>query len=128
MNQREADTPWAGGGTLPRPDHEPLAYFDACRDLRSDEPGVRKPAIATLIVLARQAAKPIKDRAILVLTREFGPFAATAGVDPCVAPMAIVYRCDAEGWDCRPCKWLWKPPGVGEVAAGSHALAKVLPP
>ena len=90
-----------------RSDEELLAYFQAARGLRSNDPSIRRPAIWTLIALAQQTTTPVRARAAAALTGEFGPFALTDGLSGCVAPMSAVHECDADGWDCRACAWLW---------------------
>lgn len=102
-----------------RSDEDLSAYFQAARGLRSDDPSIRRPAIWTLIALAQQqVTAPIRARAAAALTDEFGPFAVTDGLSGCAAPVPEVHECDAYGWDCRSCAWLWNPPpAVGSDSA-----------
>jgi len=86
---------------------EPLLYFLACRDLRSDQPAVRRPAITVLLALAGQAAKPIRARACKVLAKEFGPYVVTHGLKGCAAPLSVFCDCLDEGPRCNTCPWQW---------------------
>jgi hypothetical protein len=89
------------------PDNETILYFNSSRQLQSHDPALRRPAIATMTALARQATTPISRRASAILEDEFGPFAVSHGLPGCSAPLSEVVRCDAEGRDCRACPWVW---------------------
>lgn len=80
------------------------AYFLAASALRSDVPVLRRPAIAALLELARQATGSVRVGAERALTEEFGPFAVSEGLSGCAAPIKVVERCDGT---CRVCPWLW---------------------
>ena len=93
-----------------RPRDQAAACFLALRALKSDDPSIRRPAIAMLIDLAQQATSCIRAGASAALAREFGPYAVSEGLSGCAAPISTVHQCDAEGWDCHACVWLWNPP------------------
>ena len=73
----------------------------AFQAFKSDDPSIRRPAISTLIDLARQATAPIRTRASAALMEEFGPFVVIEGLSGCVGAIAAVQECEAEGRDCR---------------------------
>lgn len=85
-------------------------YLLASQALKSDDPSIRRPAIATLIDLAQHAIPSVRACANAALAKEFGPYAVSDGLSGCVAPISTVHRCDAEDWDCHGCEWLWNPP------------------
>lgn len=80
------------------------AYFSAACGLRSDVPALRRPAIAALLELARQATGRVRDRAKDALTEQFGPFVVSDGLSGCAAPIRVVEQCDS---NCQVCPWLW---------------------
>ena len=80
------------------------SYFVAACGLRSESPSVRRPAIGTLLELARNATGPVRARAERALAEQFGPFVAKEGFSGCVAPIGVVEACDG---NCRSCIWLW---------------------
>lgn len=90
------------------PASDAFAYFQASQNLRTNNASLRLHAVATLMVLTWCAAVPVRRRARLVLEGELGPYAAAGEGPICVAPEATVQKCDAEDWDCRACKWLWR--------------------
>lgn len=85
-------------------EHDLAAYFRAVHAMRSDDAAIRRPAISTLLGLARQPPGPLQARAAQVLNEEFGPYAVSDGLCGCCAPFAIVESCDG---NCRACAWLW---------------------
>lgn len=85
-------------------------YLLMSQALKSDDPSIRRRAIATLIDLAQQAITSVRVLARAALEKEFGPYAVSDGLSGCVAPISAVHQCDAEGWDCHGCEWLWNPP------------------
>lgn len=86
---------------------QPLLYFLACSDLRSEDPAARRPAITALLVLARQGTVTIRGRATEILKQEFGPGVATHGFLGCAAPRSAVCAFGDYGPDCHNCPWHW---------------------
>ncbi len=82
-------------------------YFAAACALRSDIPAVRRPAITTLLELARHSHGAIRHSAERALIEEFGPYSVDEGLPACAAPIQVVEECNG---DCRSCAWLWLDP------------------
>ena len=81
-----------------------VIYMAAVRALHSDDPTIRRPAIAALLELARRGLGTVRANAERALTQEFGPYAVTEGLSGCSAPIEVVDVCDGK---CRSCVWLW---------------------
>jgi len=92
---------------MPDPGDEIAAYFAHVCALRSDDPTVRRPAIAGLFELARQGSATAKLYAERVLKAEFGPYAVADGLSGCAGSVEAVQACCAEDRDCRCCPWVW---------------------
>ena len=86
-------------------EHAATSYFSSSRDLQSQDPSIRLPAITKLMDLAHHAAAPVRARATAALVREFGPYVMTHGLSGCGAPIQEVEDCFAEPRDCRTCPW-----------------------
>jgi hypothetical protein len=99
----------AAGKNPMHAEQEAAAYFLATHALKSSDPNVRRAGISTLIELAQRAGTCVRARASAILTKEFGPYALADGLSGCTARISTVHQCDAEGWDCRACEWLWNP-------------------
>jgi len=82
-------------------------YMAAVRALHSDDPTVRRPAISVLLELARRGHGSVRANAEQALTKEFGPYAVSEGLQGCSAPIEVVDACDG---NCRACVWLWLEP------------------
>ena len=88
------------------------AYFASATALRSADPVVRRPAISTLLDLARRSEGPVQASAARTLAREFGPYAVSEGLSGCAGSVEAVVACCAEDRDCRNCAWLWRDPSA----------------
>ncbi|HEX5328242.1 MAG TPA: hypothetical protein VFW75_16355 [Acetobacteraceae bacterium] len=97
-------------------DNSLSAYFASVRALRSADPSTRRPAISTLLELARRPKGPVQASAERALTGEFGPYAVTDGLSGCSGPTEAVLACCADGRECRSCAWFW--PDRAEAFAG----------